>query len=60
LCEVELEFSFAGPVGAVLGVLFGATTREYIAIEAESLKRLSESGQAAGGDMSFSLPLRAD
>lgn len=41
-CAVELEFRFAGPVGALLGVLFGPTTRKYIAIEAESLKTVCE------------------
>ena len=44
-CEVELGFRFSGLLGAVLALLFGATTKKYIAIEADSLKQVSESGQ---------------
>ena len=39
---VRLRFSFAGPVGTIIGRLFGSITQSYLAQEAASLKRKVE------------------
>ena len=41
-----LSVQYHGPIGNIIGRLFGGITRRYIALEAEGLKRRSEAGAA--------------
>ncbi len=41
-CKVTLRSTFSGPVGFVVGRLYGTLTKEYIGLEAAGLKRRSE------------------
>jgi hypothetical protein len=42
--RLHLSFAFEGWLGTVLGRLFGRLTREYLAVEAASLKQKAEAG----------------
>jgi uncharacterized membrane protein len=42
LCDVTLRFEFAGPLGAVIGRLFGSITTRYMGQELASLKQVAE------------------
>ena len=42
--RATLVFEQGGPLGAVIGVLFGGMIRRYVDLEAEGLKRRAESG----------------
>lgn len=41
-CIVELEFRFSGPIGRLIGILFGRKAQTYVEIEADRLKHVSE------------------
>lgn len=40
--RVVLRFSFAGPLGGVIGALYGSLTQRYVATEAAALKQKVE------------------
>lgn len=48
--RVDLEFRFAGPLGAIVGWLAGSLTRRYLALEAASLKACAEADARVSAD----------
>ena len=43
-CELELRLDYGGVLGGLVAALAGKLTRDYMKLEAEGLKRRSESG----------------
>ena len=43
--DVVLRFSFAGPLGSLVGAVYGSITRRYIETEAATLKQRLESSR---------------